>query len=98
MSQVSDPSRILLSHPAFAGSSDADFLREELGRSPDPQGTARALIRYVERNGAPPDRQQLLAVLTLAGQSPFLSDLLLQNPAYLPWAASQLAPEYRAMF
>lgn len=91
MSPSPDPSRILLSHPAFAGSNDAEFLREEMGRSPEPSGTAQALIRYVERNGAPPDRQQLLVALTLAGQSPFLSDLLLQNPAYLPWAAGELA-------
>ena len=85
-----DPSRILLSHPAFARSEDADFLVDEMKRSPDPAGAAHALIRYIERNGPPPDRQQLLVILTLAGQSPFLADLLMQNPAYLPWAASEL--------
>ena len=90
MAPSADPSRILLSHPAFAGMEKETLLRDELGRNPDPAGAAHALIRYVERNGPPADRQQLVVILTVAGQSPFLFDLLLQNPGYLPWAAAEL--------
>jgi [glutamine synthetase] adenylyltransferase / [glutamine synthetase]-adenylyl-L-tyrosine phosphorylase len=86
-----DSSRPRFPHPALADPRNAEFLQDEIARSPDPEGVTHALVRYAERNGLPTDRQQLLVLLTLSGQSPFLAELLLHHPAYLPWAASELA-------
>src|SRR3989442_391607 len=63
----------------------AAFLREQVARPPEPAILARYLLRYAERNGLPNDRQQLQGLAILAGQSPFLGTLLLQNPIYPPW-------------
>jgi len=79
--------------PLPAPSGDEEFLREQIAASPDPSSLIHFLTRYQARNGIPADRQQLLILTTLSGQSPFLGELVLQNPDYLPWAAAHLASE-----
>jgi glutamate-ammonia-ligase adenylyltransferase len=86
----SDLFRQLLAQADLADPADVEFLRGEVSRSSDPVAVVHALIRHAGANGLPADRQQLLVLVTLAGQSPFLADLLLQHPPYLPWAAGEL--------
>lgn len=76
-----------------APSGEEEFLREQIASSPDPPSLIHFLTRYQARNGLPADRQQLLILTSLSGQSPFLGELVLQNPDYLPWAAAHLASE-----
>jgi glutamate-ammonia-ligase adenylyltransferase len=79
--------------PLPAPSGVEEFLRGQIAASPDPPSLIHFLARYQARNGIPADRQQLLILTTLSGQSPFLGELVLQNPDYLPWAAVHLASE-----
>lgn len=74
-------------------SGEEEFFRELIAASPDPPSLIHFLTRYQARNGLPPNRQQLLILITLSGQSPFLGELVLQNPDYLPWAATHLASD-----
>ena len=91
MSSPSDSLRSILAHPAFSDPENARFLLDKIEQSPDPAAVAQTLIRHSEKNGLPRDRHQLLVLLTLAGQSPFLADLTLQNPGYLAWASSEMS-------
>jgi [glutamine synthetase] adenylyltransferase / [glutamine synthetase]-adenylyl-L-tyrosine phosphorylase len=91
MSPPSDSLRSILAHPAFSDPETASFLLDKIEQSPDPIAVAQTLIRYSEKNGLPRDRHQLLILLTLAGQSPFLADLMLQNPGYLAWVSSEMS-------
>ncbi|HEV8376135.1 MAG TPA: hypothetical protein VGR38_07900, partial [Candidatus Polarisedimenticolia bacterium] len=70
-----------------------EFLEEQILSSPDPPFLQQILARYQSRNGLPSDRQQLLALACLCGESPFLGELLLQNPAYLSWVVGHLSVE-----
>src|SRR5689334_15582366 len=92
----SDPCRRLLGNPALSRSGHLEFLQNEVRKSPDPTAVLQALIRHAEHHALPPDRAHLLVLLTLAAQSPFLAELLMQHPSYLPWAAHELSrPELR---
>jgi len=79
------PADRALAELAALGRETAAFLREQISRAPEPAVLTRYLLSYAERNGLPHDRQELQGLAILAGQSPFLGSLLLQNPAYLPW-------------
>jgi len=82
------------SSPGFGIEPDAEkLLREQIASSPDPPSLFQFLARYQSRNGLPSDRQQLLALACLCGQSPFLGELLLQNPGYLTWVVGHLSAE-----
>ena len=74
-------------------SGEEEFLREQIVSSPDPSSLIHFLTRYQTRNGLPSNRQQLLILTTLTGQSPFLGELVLQNPDYLSWAATHLGSD-----
>ncbi len=76
-----------------APSGEEGFFREQIAASPDPPSLIHFLTRYQAKNGLPSSRQHLLILTTLSGQSPFLGELVLQNPDYLPWAASHLASD-----
>jgi glutamate-ammonia-ligase adenylyltransferase len=69
---------------------ELEFLVEQVTASPDPPSLVQFLTRFDSKNGLPVDRQQLLVLATLAGQSPFLGELVMQNPEYLGWAAAHL--------
>jgi len=71
------------------------FLEEQVAASPDPASLVQFLTRYDSRNNLPPDRQQLLILATLAGQSPFLGELAMQNPDYLGWAKEHVTSPKR---
>jgi glutamate-ammonia-ligase adenylyltransferase len=68
----------------------AAFLAEAAAASPEPAVLKRFLQRYAERNGLPAGKPHLSALALVAGKSPFLGDLLLRNPEYLPWAVAQI--------
>src|SRR5881628_971921 len=80
-------------HPLLMPPEEEEFLRKQIASSPEPPSLVHLLTRYQAKNGLPADRQQCLVLTSLSGQSPFLGELLLQNPDYLPWAAAHLGTE-----
>ena len=74
-------------------SGEADFLRDQVAASPDPAALIHLLTRFQARHGLPADRQQLLILCTVEGQSPFLGEQLLSEPASLAWVATHLRRE-----
>ena len=74
-------------------SGEAEFLRDQVAASPDPAALIHLLTRFQARHGLPADRQQLLILCTVAGQSPFLGEQLLSEPASLAWVATHLRRE-----
>ena len=74
-------------------SGEAEFLRGQVAASPDPGVLIHLLTRFQSRHGLPADRQQLLILCTVAGQSPFLGEQLLSEPASLAWVAVHLRRE-----
>jgi [glutamine synthetase] adenylyltransferase / [glutamine synthetase]-adenylyl-L-tyrosine phosphorylase len=62
---------------------DAARLAPQVARLPDPAGAMRYLRRLLADTDVRPDLAQLQAFLVLAGFSPYLGHLLIQNPEFL---------------
>ena len=58
-------------------------LAEQVERLPDPASALRALQAYRSQTGRPVDPSRVLNFMTLAGLSPYLGSLLVQNPEFL---------------
>ncbi|HXH27498.1 MAG TPA: glutamate-ammonia-ligase adenylyltransferase, partial [Candidatus Polarisedimenticolia bacterium] len=64
---------------------------------PDPEGAISHLERFAAAHDLPTDEGRLVALLTLAGHSPYLGGLLLRHPAFLEGlSAGRTAPRPRA--
>ncbi len=79
---MADPAvKSLLSE--FLPPGDASRLADEVERLPDPASALRALQSFQSETGRPIDPARVLNFLTLAGFSPYLGSLLVQNPEFL---------------
>jgi len=79
---VSEPSvTTLLSDLLPPG--EVSRLAEQVERLPDPASALRALQAYRSQTGRPVDPSRVLNFMTLAGLSPYLGSLLVQNPEFL---------------
>ncbi len=62
---------------------ESSRLADRIERLPDPAGARRALQAYRAQTGRLPDRARLPNFLALAGFSPYLASLLIQDPVVL---------------
>jgi glutamate-ammonia-ligase adenylyltransferase len=68
---------------ALLPADEAARLVEHVRRLPDPDSALRALARVREDSGRPLEPSRILNFITLAGFSPYLASLLVQNPEFL---------------
>ncbi len=73
--------RALLSE--YLPQAEVSRLAAEVERLPDPASALRALQAFQSETGRPIEPARLLNFLTLAGFSPYLASLLVQNPEFL---------------
>jgi glutamate-ammonia-ligase adenylyltransferase len=62
---------------------EAARLKDHLQRLPDPASAVRSLQAVRAETGRPIDPSRVLSFLTLAGFSPYLASVLVQNPEFL---------------